>query len=84
MKRYSMVTRKRYIEEDYCEMVEDFDGYWVKYQDIEGALTIVEALSRHGGVGSAYYGQVMENLIGEAKLFQYNRDATEGKGGDGE
>ena len=35
MKRYLMETRKRYIEEDYCEMVERPDGYWVKYEDVE-------------------------------------------------
>ena len=35
MKRYLMVTRKRYIEEDYSEMVECPEGNWVKWEDAE-------------------------------------------------
>ena len=35
MKRYMMTTRKRYIEEDYSEMVECPEGGWVKWADVK-------------------------------------------------
>ena len=44
MKRYMMTTRKRYIEEDYSEMVECPEGGWVKWADAE--KTVDEAFSK--------------------------------------